>query len=426
MMEEMLSPPLLPLIAEPIPPIELGATGMPVIPPLMPDIVAAARQAKVTTFCDETVVLEEVQQHRKQAEVYRPVWVWHIPTRARVRHRTLAAKPHRLPRVRGEAMFFSGDHRASKRKVDLRGASKGDSRASLLEQTRKDREQRQTHRTNTKAALRIQVRSYSRLPAHRLAPQMRGSPLPKHDLPQRQSQGSTWWCLRRALGTSQHVLDRQALGSPRTLHPEPRSHVRSPPLHRPTRGREDGARHACSRLRCGVHLVGCGAWTQAHAITERGLRFFFAGGVDARAQSFVRARWAVAAARDTLRVQWTARFGEGGEGVTGVVGQRCLRELLFWVRPRLLPAVRCLAAVAASAPAATLPRHQRATLLLLCVQALCYHRYEGTHRAPALPPPAPAPCPSMPLLRQEANSWTRWFLVATLIVAGALPCRSRS
>jgi hypothetical protein len=47
MMEEMLSPPLLPLIAEPIPPIELGATGMPVIPPLMPDIVAAARQAKV-------------------------------------------------------------------------------------------------------------------------------------------------------------------------------------------------------------------------------------------------------------------------------------------------------------------------------------------------------------------------------------------
>ena len=170
-------------------------------------------------------------------------------------------------------MFFTGDHRAAS-KVDLRGASRGDSRASLLEQARKDREQRQKHRTHTKAALRI--------------------------------------------------------------------------------------------------------------------------------QAFVRARWAVAAARWAVAVEWTARFGEKGERVAeaggsggcrgkkwgSAEGQRCVRELLFWARPRQLSAVRCVAAVAAelaTTHAAALAHPHRATLLLLCVQSLYYHRCES-------PRPSDLPC----------------------------------
>jgi hypothetical protein len=39
MMDWMLSPPFAPDMAEPIPPMEDGATGMPVMPPLMPAMV---------------------------------------------------------------------------------------------------------------------------------------------------------------------------------------------------------------------------------------------------------------------------------------------------------------------------------------------------------------------------------------------------
>jgi hypothetical protein len=185
-------------------------------------------------------------------------------------------------------MFFSGDHRAaSKRKVDLSGASKGDSRASLLEQARKDREQRQKHRAHTKAALRI--------------------------------------------------------------------------------------------------------------------------------QAFVRARWAVAAARWAVAVEWTARFGThgervaeagGGQGAGGgwgtAAGQRCVRELLFWARPRQLPAVRCVAAMAAqlaTAHTAALAQPHRAALLLLCVQSLYHHRYDC---------PRPRTCPA------GFASW-RWSSTAAAV-----------
>eukprot|EP00959_Pyramimonas_sp_CCMP1952_P346266 7252262-Pyramimonas_sp.AAC.1 len=54
-------------------------------------------------------------------------------------------------------MFFSGDFRNSKRKVDLRGNSKEADRTALLEKTKKEREKRQRFREETHAATRIQA-----------------------------------------------------------------------------------------------------------------------------------------------------------------------------------------------------------------------------------------------------------------------------
>ena len=54
-------------------------------------------------------------------------------------------------------MSFSGEFRTKQRKVDLRGKSKSADRTALLEQARKEREQRQRFRVETRAATRIQA-----------------------------------------------------------------------------------------------------------------------------------------------------------------------------------------------------------------------------------------------------------------------------